>query len=258
MVSLSGSADSPATVRVYAVPQWDASTTIPWLTVTNKTADSLDIVANGSNEVEIRTGSVIIKAGERTITVKQVPQDHLFLRFHLRKLFQSGTVMSDSGKWAGGIWWRDGAAGERECVVNVIDLETDEWHELASFTRPLFTLMQPGAIADDGTIYIYISVDANVAVNLDGEYWMVDAIPSGFTREMQIARIAADGTMVGRSGKGVCSYPWKMVDGVTIELPKPKKNFRDEPIADVQARGSSANGKIIYGTTRNNEDYGMV
>ena len=36
------------------------------------------------------------------------------------------------------------------------------------------------------------------------------------------------------------------------ELPKPELNYRDEPIGDVQARGISADGRIIYGTTGDN------
>ena len=63
----------------------------------------------------------------------------------------------------------------------------------------------------------------------------------------------------GRLGKqGSVSSPFKWVDGVAEELPKPELNYRDEPIGDVQARGISADGRIIYGTTWDNRDYGLV
>src|SRR5699024_5404612 len=42
-----------------------------------------------------------------------------------------------------------------------------------------------------------------------------------------------------------------------IELPKPTLNYRDEPIGDVQAAGISADGRIIYGTTWDNRDFGL-
>ena len=44
--------------------------------------------------------------------------------------------------------------------------------------------------------------------------------------------------------------PLLWIDGVPHELPIPDKNFRDEEIwVGVMARGISANGEIIYGTS---------
>ena len=48
------------------------------------------------------------------------------------------------------------------------------------------------------------------------------------------------------------------LDGNYTKIEPPELNYRDEPIGDVQARGISADGRIIYGTTWDNRDYGLV
>ncbi len=54
--------------------------------------------------------------------------------------------------------------------------------------------------------------------------------------------------------------PLKWTDGGTPEvLPVPELNFRNEPyVSGVMARGCSADGSVIYGSTWDNLDYGML
>lgn len=54
-------------------------------------------------------------------------------------------------------------------------------------------------------------------------------------------------------------YPLVWRNGVAEKLPWPEKNFRDKAFLNgIIARGISADGSVIYGSTWDNYDFGMV
>ena len=77
------------------------------------------------------------------------------------------------------------------------------------------------------------------ATSADGKYWVGDAVDK-------------------KGGEGLYR-PLLWTDGVPEVLPFPDKNFRNEDFrTGIMARGISANGKIIYGTSWENYDFGML
>ena len=86
-----------------------------------------------------------------------------------------------------------------------------------------------------------------------------------------VASTSADGNVwVGyamksmNDGHGSLYWPLKWVDGEAQELKMPATSYRGEEYTSAQflngvmARGISANGEIIYGSTWDNEDAGMI
>ena len=165
--------------------------------------------------------------------------------------------MSPNGKYVGSFYYGQDESGTTVFYPVIIDVEKDEWHELGPFPKTLFELGETSCMTDNGEVIIAALNDANILFDLDGNYTKIEP-PAGYTNYPEISQVSADGTMVGWASKGGVSSPFKWVDGVAEELPKPELNYRDEPIGDVQARGISADGRIIYGTTWDNLDFGMV
>ena len=248
------------TVEVHANPaEWKAEASASWVTISDVTATSLtvEVIDNdteGTREAEI---TVTSGAAEAAIRIVQVAKDYVFPRYRCHPEFQYGTAMSPSGRYAGGFYWEYDDESNLNCYPVVIDVATGEWTELGPYPQTLFSLFSTSCISDYGDLVIATENDGNVMFRLDGSYEEFKT-PAGFTSNPQISQVAADGTWVGWCGKDGTSYPVKWVDGVAVELPKPALNYRDEPIGDVQARGISADGRIVYGTTWDNLDFGMV
>ena len=258
--SFQGADNRPVTVEVHANPaEWKAEASASWVTISDVTATSLtvEVIDNdteGTREAEI---TVTSGAAEAAIRIVQVAKDYVFPRYRCHPEFQYGTAMSPSGRYAGGFYWEYDDESNLNCYPVVIDVATGEWTELGPYPRTLFSLFSTSCISDYGDLVIATENDGNVMFRLDGSYEEFKT-PAGFTSNPQISQVAADGTWVGWCGKDGTSYPVKWVDGVAVELPKPALNYRDEPIGDVQARGISADGRIVYGTTWDNFDFGMV
>ena len=127
----------------------------------------------------------------------------------------------------------------------------------------MFGLADAMAITDQGTLYIDDSVNGGVVgFTPDGDYFLSQAAP-GFSGATVIEGSALDGrVMVGwgtGSPEGYTYGPVKIVDGEYQPLPLPELNYRgDEHDQGAMARGISANGEIIYGSTWDNEDAGMI
>ena len=137
-------------------------------------------------------------------------------------------------------------------------------------TRPLpnslFNLELPFAISDEGTIFFLdANTNACVGFNLAGDYFL-PANAKDFNLLPSVQSISADGRIwVGFGMDDVLAFggmyrPLKWTDGGTPEvLPVPELNFRNEPyVAGVMARGCSADGSVIYGSTWDNLDFGML
>ena len=255
-----GSGNLPAVVEVHANPaEWKAEASASWVTVTDVTATSLTVEVTDNDTDGTREAEITVTAGaaEAAIRVVQVAKDRVFPRYRCYPEFQYGTVMSPNGKYAGGFYSKVDEENNVNCYPVIIDVATGEWTELGPYPWSLFSLYSTSCISDYGDLVIATENDANIMFRLDGSYEEFK-IPAGFTNNPQISQVSADGTWVGWCRRNGSSCPVKWVDGVAVELPKPELNYRDEPIGDVQARGISADGRIIYGTTWDNFDCGLI
>lgn len=256
-----GTGNLPVTVEVYSNPAaWDAEVSASWVTISDRKETSFTVEVADNESVEERSAQVIVNAGQarQVIDIVQEGADHTFPRYRMNpEVFQNGAPMSPNGKYVGSFYSGYDDADNPAFFPVIIDVETDEWYELGPFPKTLFELSETGCISDAGELIIATANDENVIFYMDGNYEKIVA-PAGYTSAPQISRMAADGTMVGWASKNGVSNPLKWVNGEAIELPKPALNYRDEPIGDVQARGISADGRIIYGTTWDNRDFGLV
>ena len=172
--------------------------------------------------------------------------------------------MSPGGKYVGG--FVTGLEGENDFTFTavIIDLESDERVEIGPYPESLMGLEEAEVMTDQGTLYISDYVNGGcVAFELDGTYYRPEAVPGGYGPTV-MQSVSADGSVFVGYAEGDpvtgCMYaPVKYVDGVGTALPLPEKRFRDEEWwAGVLARGMSADGGVIYGTSWENYDYGMV
>ena len=255
-----GTGNAPTVIEVYANPEaWKAEASASWVSISEVTSNSFtvevaDNETDGPRETEI---TVTAGAAERAVRIVQVAGDYAFPRYRCHMEFQYGTVMSPNGIYCGGFYWTYGDDGGAECVPVIIDVATGDWTELGPYPESLFNMQEPCCISDNGELVVALENNGCAKFDLDGNYEQFRA-PAGFTGNPQISQVAADGTLVGWAYRNGTSCPVKWVDGVAVELPKPELNYRNEPIGDVQARGISADGRIVYGTTWDNFDCGLI
>ena len=221
------------------------------------------------NDSEAERNTVItIEAGKAShqIQINQLAPDNEFARFRKLDRFQMGAVMSPSGKYAGGFTASIAANDSFLYHPTIVDMETGEWHEFGPYPESLHYLHQTMAITDQGLLFINDGQNGGqIAVDLTGTLFIPEA-PAGFTGKPEIQGTSADGKYwVGYAMKGKVQVdpapckPLLWIDGVPCELPWPELNFRDEtPWYGGMARGISANGEIIYGTSWENWDFGML
>lgn len=112
-------------------------------------------------------------------------------------------------------------------------------------------------------MFLSNSNGGQIAINTTGDIIVPEA-PAGFQFQPEVQGSSADGRYwVGfakeSNGEEGLTWPLLWTDGVAEKLPMPAKNFRDEAFwYGIMARGISADGSVIYGTTWENLDFGMV
>ena len=257
----------PKAIEVAASGPWSAETGASWLTVTEEAEGIVLAAADNKADSERRT-EITIACGQATahITVIQMAPEHRTNRYRILKTFDMGAVLSKNGRYAAGNVKTVRTDDVWENRPTVIDIETDEWIQLGPYPNSLFNIELPFAISDEGTIFF---LDANtsacVGFNLAGDYFL-PANAEGHELLPSVQSISADGRIwVGWGLDDVLAFggmyrPLKWTDGGTPEvLPVPELNFRNEPyVSGVMARGCSADGSVIYGSTWDNLDYGML
>ena len=264
--SFLGEGNQPLEITVKASPAaYEATPGATWVKATQSEDGKVLILTVDDNDTGAeRSTTVTIAAGEalQTIQVNQLPKDSAIARYRKLDTFQMGAAMSPSGKYAGGFTVSIAPDDSYLFTPTIVDLETGEVYEFGPFPGSLYYLMQTMAITNQGLLFINDG-GGQIAIDLTGNIFIPEA-PAGFTSKPEIQGTSADGVYwVGYAredaiGKGLCK-PLLWTDGVAQELPLPDLNYRNEEIwYGVMARGISANGKIIYGTSWENLDFGML
>ncbi len=265
-----GSGNTPLVIEVEASPSvYEITPGASWLHA-DKSEDGRTItVTVEDNDTENERESIIsVTAGlaSEEIVVIQLPKDNMLARFRYTGAFSQGlAVMSPSGRYVGGYV---ATIGEDDLYVRapvIIDLETGEEKSFGPFHSSLHNLTQVMAISDQGVLFINDGLNGGqIAVDLTGDVTIPEA-PAGYQFLPEIEGTSADGkywvgaAMDKKSSAGGLYRPLLWIDGNPVELPFPDKNFRDAEFrTGVIARGISANGSIIYGTSWENYDFGML
>jgi len=272
-LTFNGAGNGSRTVTVASSPaDWKAEPAVSWIKITETGKNSFVLTVDDSNVAEEREGIITVTAGQATVEVKvsQLPMDTEFARFRTMYEYENGMVMSPSGKYAGGFYATLDEDGSLLYHAVVTEVETDRKYEFGPYPMSLFEFGYPNAITDQGTIVFSTKTAGNYVINLDGTYYEL-ATPTGMSAHPSVASTSADGNVwVGyamksmNDGHGSLYWPLKWVDGEAQELKMPATSYRGEEYTSAQflngvmARGISANGEIIYGSTWDNFDFGMV
>ena len=268
--SFYSSGNEPIEISIVSNPaDWKAESDASWLTVDRNDDGSMLILTATDNDSEYeRSAAVTVTAGEaiQKVTVYQLGFNADFYRYRKLRTFQMGAVVSPSGKYVGGF---DVSIAEDESFIfhpTIIETFTGKEYRNIEIPQSLYDLYQPMAISDDGLLFINDGTNGIVvAFDRDGNYFPVEA--DGYLTHPMIQGTSADGRIwVGyaqkssdKSSRGKLETPLVWIDGEIHELQFPEKNYRDENFfVGIMARGISADGSIIYGTTWDNMDFGMV
>lgn len=259
--SFKGEGSEPQTISVESSSAWSAKSSVAWLTVTDVTDGSFKLAAENNDTGRERIATVVVAASgvSKEITVNQLMKDGKISRYRKLDQFTTGTVISPSGKYVAGYITDVSEYDDSfEYTPVIIDIETDKWHTSGPYPQALFDLAGPLAVSDEGLFFIGDDSQGTFFIDLDGNYGMLDN-PSGFKSSPTVQGTSADGSIwVGYAYKDLYR-PLKYTNKVAEILPMPELNYRgDEFSSGIMARGVSANGEIIYGTTWDDLDAGMV
>ena len=265
-----GEGNEPFVIQVEASPAaYEIAPGASWLNA-EKSPDgkTITVTVEDNDTASERSTSISVTAGlaSEEIEVIQLAKDNMFARFRYTNTFSQGiAVMSPSGRYVGGYVATIGDDDSWLRAPTIIDLETGEEKQFGPFPESLYYLTQAKAITDNGLLFINDGLNGGqIAIDLTGEVIIPEA-PSGHQFKPEIEATSADGKywigagMDKKASEGGLYRPLLWTDGVPTELPMPDKNFReDEFRTGVIARGISANGEIIYGTSWENWDFGML
>ena len=254
------------TVGVRAYPaEWSVESDASWIRYTESEGAVTITVAPNTGDAE-RKGVITVTAGQarQEIGIWQLGQSGFDgARYRLLDDLYGNCVISPNGRYAGGYYLDYDENDHTIYFPVIIDIATDERVVFGPFPKSMFSFSDAMAITSQGTLYIDDSVNGGVVgFTPDGDYFLSQAAP-GFSGATVIEGSALDGrVMVGwgtGSPEGYTYGPVKIVDGEYQPLPLPELNYRgDEHDQGAMARGISANGEIIYGSTWDNEDAGMI
>lgn len=250
-------------IKVTASGDYTVDVDATWVKIDTQTPGIVKVSVENYDGQEERTTRIILTAGGATayVHVVQLAPDGADYRFRNLMGF-SGASISVGGKYAACFDAEESAeVGELVYSVYLIDLATDKWTTLGTFPESQYFMTSVQTVSDDGKVFV-VCDQGTLMVDIDGNHGLVSGVPAGFNTAASpaVSQISADSKiMVGWGNYENGDYrPIKWVDGVPEAMPLPEYNFRKEPVGNVMARGISANGEIIYGTTWDNRDYGMI
>ena len=189
----------------------------------------------------------------------------MFARYRKLDMFGKRGAMSPNGRFVGGYAASVAPDDSWQYSPVITDLETGEVYEFGPYPEAIHFLTQTMCISDHGVLFIKDGYNGGtVAFDTEGNITEPRS-PEGYKGKPTIEATSSDGKYwVGYANDDILSEggltrPLLWTDGIPAELPFPDKNFRNEDFrVGIMARGISANGEIIYGTSWENSDFGML
>ena len=259
--SFLGEGNQPLVIEVKASPStWEATPGATWVKVERTDDRTLTVTVDDNDTGAERSTTIAIVADQASqeIRVNQLAKDNEFARFRKLDTFQMGAAMSPSGKYAGGFTASIAPDDSFQYSPTIVDLETGEVYEFGPYPESLHYLHQTMAVTDQGLLFISDGQNGGqIAIDLTGNIFIPEA--AGYTNKPEVSQTSSDGKYwVGYIQAGMFK-PLLWTEGTVAELPMPALNYRNEEFwAGVLACGISANGEIIYGTSWENDDCGML
>ena len=228
---------------------------------------TLTVTVDDNDTGAERSAVVTITAGQAVeeITVYQFPKEGVFARYRKLDMFGKRGAMSPNGRFVGGYAASVAPDDSWQYSPVITDLETGEVYEFGPYPEAIHFLTQTMCISDHGVLFIKDGYNGGtVAFDTEGNITEPRS-PEGYKGKPTIEATSSDGKYwVGYANDDILSEggltrPLLWTDGIPAELPFPDKNFRNEDFrVGIMARGISANGEIIYGTSWENSDFGML
>ena len=261
--SFDGDGNTPLAITVETSPAaYEITPGDTWVKAEKSEEDNTLILTVADNDTGAERSTVItVTAGSasREITVQQLTRDNRIARYRKLDMFSSmGGAMSPSGKYVGGFSEQVDENDMWNFTPIIIDTETGEKYEFGPYPQSLYALTQANVITDQGLLFISDGQNGGqIAIDLTGNIFIPEA--AGYTNKPEVSQTSSDGKYwVGYIQAGMFK-PLLWTEGTVAELPMPALNYRNEEFwAGVMARGISANGEIIYGTSWENDDCGML
>ena len=235
----------PKVITVEANPGYEVSSSASWLKVGDEGESSFSLTADANDSGSERVAEVTVTAGEASvvISVNQLPSDSEMAHYRLLNKFNYGAVVSPNGRYAGGSYQTLNNDNTYNYHVVIIDLETEEWHEVGEFQSSLYKPTIPSCITDDGTLFFAeYNTYGNLVSTLSGDNYLLEKAYPDWIGEANVEATTADGTVwVGyqqwmngddamEAGYDGGHYmPIKWTNGEPEILPLPEKNYRNEP-----------------------------
>ena len=257
--------NQPLEIDVKASPaEWTVEAGATWVKA-ERTADrTLTVTVEDNDTGSERSAVLTVTAGQavQEIGIRQLAADGAFARFRKLDSFAKGAAMSPSGRYAGGYVISIAPDDSYQYSPTIVDLETEETYQFGPFAESIHYLTQTMAVTDQGLLFISDGTNGGqIAIDLNGDIFIPEA-PADFQFRPEIQGTSADGNFwvgFGKKEAGGLYYPLLWIDGAAQELSLPEKNYREEELrAGVMARSISVNGEVIYGTSWDNSDYGML
>ena len=264
--TFTGEDNLPFTVTVYAYADWTAESDASWAKVGDKTAESFTITVDDNPDSAERSARISLTAGalSREITVFQMASGKGCVRFRRLDDFQNLGAMSPNGRYVGGYTAEIPSGNTWYYTPVIIDTETGERQALGGPYKEAEICWFHGtfAVSDNGEVFYQDSNTSGTMIfDLTGGHYAPEA-PGGVSRVPSVQATSLGGKYwVGyvRNDSDRLYHPIKWTDGVPEWLPMPEKDFRGYDFTTgVMARGVSADGGVIYGTTWERDDSGMV
>ena len=247
--------------------EWTVEMGASWVKAERTDDRTLTVTVDDNDTGAERSAVVTITAGQAVeeITVYQFPKEGVFARYRKLDMFGKRGAMSPNGRFVGGYAASVAPDDSWQYSPVITDLETGEVYEFGPYPEAIHFLTQTMCISDHGVLFIKDGYNGGtVAFDTEGNITEPRS-PEGYKGKPTIEATSSDGKYwVGYANDDILSEggltrPLLWTDGIPAELPFPDKNFRNEDFrVGIMARGISANGEIIYGTSWENSDFGML
>ena len=249
-------------IEVRANPEWSFESGASWLKVSAGEGSTLEVSVDPNADGE-RNAEITLQAGEATASIRsyQLGARGLSARTMLEQL--NSAVMSPSGRYVGGFIRMFSAR---------TDFSTPQWSSISKRTsgmssvpirRRCSVFTEAEVVTDQGVLYISDSTNGGcVAFDLDGTYTVPKSIAGYGPLVMQSSSV--DGSVMVGYTEGT---PLRMYvrarqgggrRGETAAAARGGQFPNEEWWAGILARGMSADGSVVYGTSWENYDYGMA
>lgn len=252
--------NTPFTIEVTTSPdQWEARSAGSWLKTEGHGTELVLIPEENLTGAE-RSTEVTVTAGQATARIQVTQLGDATLPIIYRKLGDlHSAAISPDGNIVGGYYSTYDAETYSKMTAVFIDLRTGERIEFGPYPESLILPTSVSCVTEQGIMYVLDGQGDMKAFDMNERDYYIPEVP-GYAN-LDISNVSRDGTKwVGfASGKETMYVPLVSENGTVRELPLPELNFRNEPHdTGVMARGISADGSVIYGTTWDNLDFGMV